>query len=303
MPRTAIAIVNWNTRALLLACLESVRAHAPHAEVWVVDNASHDGSAAAVRAEFPDVRLIENAENVGFARANNQVIEAASTEFVWLLNSDTEIAPGALEALERAMDAHPKAGVVGSALFNPDGSEQPCSFAFATPASTLAQWLYVPVAIGAWRDRRFALLPRRERGRTDWVLGASMLVRASAIAEVGPLDAGYFMYSEEMDWCRRFAAAGWEVHLETASRVMHHGGGSTRQLAERMLVELFRSRARYFRRTQGLAARAAYALALAFGAAWNSGYLLVKPVPGLRPRTQWAIAATGLTALRPRDMV
>jgi hypothetical protein len=114
-------------------------------------------------------------------------------------------------------------------------------------------------------------------------------VRRSAIAEVGVMDDGYFMYSEEMDWCRRFRTHGWEVHLEPDARVMHHGGGSTRQLPERMLIELFRSRARYFKRHLPLSARWWYAPLLAVGALSNSLFLLKRPMPGVRKRTQWAI--------------
>lgn len=291
-PRTAILIVNWNTRDLTLACLATVRAHAPESEVWVVDNASSDGSAEAIAERFPEVRLIRNAENVGFARANNQAIAASDAPYVWLLNSDTEIREGSLQALEATLGAHPAVAVVGSALVNPDGSDQACSFPFATPTATWAEWLYLPGPLARARDRAFKLGPRRTRGRTDWVLGASMLVRREAIARVGPLDEGYFMYSEEMDWCRRFAAAGYEVHLETASVVMHHGGGSTRRMPERMLIELFKSRARYFRRHLGWAARAAYGPLLALGAAWNSLYVLAGRVPGVAVGTQWAIAKT-----------
>ncbi|MFN3429119.1 MAG: glycosyltransferase family 2 protein [Candidatus Sericytochromatia bacterium] len=294
--KTAIVIVNWNTQALTLACLAAVAAHAPGREVWLVDNASSDDSVEAVEAAFPDVRLIRNAENVGFARANNQAIAESQAPYVWLLNSDTELAPGALDALEAYLDAHPRVAAVGSALVNPDGSPQACSFAFSTPLATWAEWLYLPGPLARWRDRAFGLGPRRERGRTDWVLGASMLVRRSAIEAVGTLDPGYFMYSEEMDWCRRFADAGWEVHLETQSVVMHHGGGSTRRMPDKMLIELFKSRARYFRRHLPWARRAAYAPLLALGAAWNSMYVLAGRVPGARVGTQWAIARTGFRA-------
>jgi GT2 family glycosyltransferase len=290
--RTAILIVNWNTRDMLLACLRTVAAHAPGAEVWVIDNASHDGSAEAVEAQFPAVKVVRSPENVGFARANNDLIARTDTPYVWLLNSDTEIAPGALAALEAYMDAHPGAAAVGSALVNPDGSPQACSFGFVTPGATWAEWLYLPGPIARLRDRAFRLGARRDRGRTDWVLGASMLVRRTAVEQVGVLDDGYFMYSEEMDWCRRFAEAGWEVHLETESVVMHHGGGSTRQLPERMLIELFKSRARYFRRHLPWTARAAYGPLLILGAAWNSLYVLAGRVPGARAATQWAIART-----------
>ncbi|HEY9722553.1 MAG TPA: glycosyltransferase family 2 protein, partial [Oscillatoriaceae cyanobacterium] len=244
--RTAIVIVNWNTRTLLLACLESVRRFASEAEVWVVDNASHDGSAEAVRTQFPEVRLIANAENAGFARANNQAIRKSTAPYVWLLNPDTELREGALEALEAVLDADPHTAVVGSGLLNPDGSPQPCSFAFPTPFSSFAEWLLLPRPLARTRDRLLGLTPRRDAGPTDWVLGASLLVRRTAIDAVGLLDEGYFMYSEELDWCHRFRQAGHDVRLAPDSVVVHHGGASTRQMPERMLIELFKSRARSF---------------------------------------------------------
>jgi hypothetical protein len=276
-------VVNWNTRELLLACLAALAAHARDAEVWVVDNASTDGSGAAVAESYPHVRLIANQENVGFARANNQVLRQLQTPFAWLLNPDTEIRPGALDALEAALDAHPLAAVVGSALFNPDGSPQACSFPFPTPLGTWAEWLYLPAGLARWRDRTFQLAPRREEGETDWVLGASMLVRAQAMAEVGLLDEGFFMYSEELDWCARFRAAGWQVRLALASEVVHHGGASTRQVPDRMLIELFRTRARFFRRH-----RPAWWFAplMWLGAAWNAAYATLR---GMRVPT-FAIA-------------
>lgn len=288
--RTAIVIVNWNTRALLLECLESVRRFASGAEVWVVDNASHDGSAEAVRERFPEVRLLANAENVGFARANNQAIRAIDAPYVWLLNSDTVLREGALAALEAVLNAQPRVAAVGSGLLNPDGSPQACSFAFPTPLSSAAEWLLLPRPLARMRDRLFRLAPRRTAGPTDWVLGASMLVRRAAIDAVGLLDEGYFIYSEELDWCHRFADAGYAVHLAPESGVVHHGGASTRQMPERMLIELFRSRARYFGLRRSPRAEARFRRLLALGARWNAFYLRLRGAPAERIRLQGAIA-------------
>jgi GT2 family glycosyltransferase len=171
-------------------------------------------------------------------------------------------------------------------LLNPDGSPQPCSFRFPTPAGTWAEWLYLPAGLARWRDQVWDLAPRREEGPTDWVLGASMLVRRTAMEAVGLMDEGYFMYAEELDWCHRFREAGWEVRLTLGSRVMHHGGASTRQASERMLIELFRTRARYFRR-HGLRG---FAPLMLLGAAWNELYARSRGLPGVRAGQSWAIA-------------
>lgn len=294
--RTTIVIVNWNTRELLDACLRSVVADRADATVVVVDNASSDGSVAALAPRWPQVRWVEAGANLGFARGNNLAIEGVETEFVWLLNPDTEVRPGALAALEAWLDAHPRAAVAGAGLLNPDGSPQPCSFAFPTPLGTAAAWLFLPRPLARLRDRAFALAPRRAAGPTDWVLGAAMLVRMAAVREVGTLDPGYFMYAEELDWCHRFRAAGWEVHLVPDALVVHHGGQATSQVREQMLLELFKSRAQYFRRRLPWWRWAAFGPLMALGAAWNSLYLALRPQPGWRPGLPAAVAGAAWRA-------
>ncbi|MDB5097599.1 MAG: glycosyl transferase family 2 [Cyanobacteria bacterium RYN_339] len=273
--KTTVVVVSWNTRELLLACLAALESHAPGVPVWVVDNASSDESAAAVAERFPAVRVIANVENVGFARANNQVLRQVTTSYAWLLNPDTEIRPGALEGLEAALDDHPNAAVAGSALFNPDESPQACSFPFPTPLGTWAEWLYLPAGLARRRDVLFKLAPRRTEGETDWVLGASLLVRKAAMEAVGLLDEGYFMYSEELDWCARFREAGWATRLALASEVVHHGGASTRQVPDQMLISLFRTRARFFRRH---APAWWFGPLMWVGAAWNAGYAKLRGI-------------------------
>ena len=288
--RTTIVIVSWNTRDLLAACLGAIYADDPGARVVVVDNASADGTVAALAPRFPRATWIEAGANLGFARANNLALEAVATEFAWLLNPDTEVRPGALAALEAWLDAHPRAAVAGAGLLNPDGTPQPCSFAFPSPLGTAAEWLFLPRPLARLRDRAFALAPRRAAGPTDWVLGAAMLVRTAAMRAVGPLDPGYFMYAEELDWCHRFHAAGWEVHLVPDAPVVHHGGQATGQVRERMLLELFASRARYFARRLPWWRRAGFGPAMAIGALWNALWLAARPRPGWRPGLPLAVA-------------
>lgn len=288
--RSTIVIVNWNTRDLLAACLDAVYADDPATRVVVVDNASADGTVEALSPRFPQARWIASAENLGFARGNNLALREVETEFAWLLNPDTEVRPGALAALEAWLDAHPRAAVAGAGLWNPDGTPQACSFAFPTPVGSAAEWLFLPRRLARLRDRAFRLAPRREAGPTDWVLGAAMLVRTRAMQEVGLLDEGFFMYSEELDWCHRFRTAGWEVHLVPDAPVMHHGGAGTAQVRERMLIELFASRARYFQRNLPGWRAGAFGPLVGLGAAWNALYLRVRPQPGWRPGLPAAIA-------------
>jgi GT2 family glycosyltransferase len=223
----------------------------------VVDNASADGSAQIVRERFPRVRLIENVENAGFARANNQAIEVSRGEQILLLNSDTMVLPGALETLTQFMMTHPKAGAAGARLLNPDGSLQ----ASCAPFPTLSR--------EAWRlfygDR---LKPRAGYPMEEWnmasprpvdvLLGACLLVRRTALDQVGLLDANYFMYSEEVDLCLRIKEAGWSIYWVPEARVVHYGGQSSNQMAERMFLQLYRSKVLYFRKHAGRLPTAAY---------------------------------------------
>ena len=280
---TTVVIVNWNTRQLLADCLESLFADAPALPVVVVDNASTDDSMAVLPARYPQVTWLPQARNLGFAAGNNLALRRVTTEFAWLLNPDTRVRPGALAALERCLDEHAEAAVVGAALWNPDGSPQACAFRFPTVATTVAEFLRLPRPLARLRDRIFQLQPLRAAGPVPWVLGASMLVRMSAVRHVGMLREDYFMYAEELDWCRRFWQAGWQVHLSLAADVVHLGGGSTQQVREPMLKELFRSRGQYLAAFSQPGRWALFPWAIAAVARWNAALERLKPQPGWRP--------------------
>lgn len=228
----SIIIVNWNTRDLLARCLESVilgtgELGSPITEVIVVDNASSDGSAAMVRRDFPGVQLIENSENVGFARANNLGIVLATGRYVLLLNSDTLLPQGILESLLAFADAHPQAGIVGAKLVNLDDSFQAGPNRFPTLASVVLESWGVIQRIT--RNPYYpSFLPQRSSvpQECDWVGGACLLARRVAIEQVGLLDEAFFMNSEEVDWCYRMRQGGWEVWYTPASSVIHLGGAS-----------------------------------------------------------------------------
>ncbi|HWQ12267.1 MAG TPA: glycosyltransferase family 2 protein [Roseiflexaceae bacterium] len=253
-----VAIVSFNTRALLRACLTSLRACTLPLRVVVVDNASRDGSAAMVRACFPEVELVEPGRNLGFAAGTNAALRALGggdsaqpLDYLLLLNADTVVHPGAIETLAAFLAAHPRVGAVGPRLLNPDGTVQPAAFRFPTllmtaldlfpPGEALPGRLY-----GSWWHGRYP----QERGEApfpiDHPLGACILTRPEVLAQVGLLDEGYFMYAEEVDWCLRVRRAGWAIWQEPRARVTHVGGASTRQLRARMQVALYASRMRLF---------------------------------------------------------
>lgn len=248
----SIVIVNWNTRELLGQCLASIYAHPPTAEfeTLVVDNASTDGSVEMVRTRFPQVRLMPNRENVGFARANNQAIRVSTGQYVLLLNPDTEVYPDALDCLVRFLVDRPSVGAVGPRVLNPDGTLQLSCY----PAPTLSREL--------WRLFHLdALYPYGNYAMTGWrqdvaravegLLGACLMLRRSVLDEVGLLDEDYFIYSEEVDLCRRVHAAGWALYWAPEARIIHYGGQSTRQVATEMFLHLYKSKIIYFRKHYG----------------------------------------------------
>lgn len=267
MTDLAVIIVNWNVRDLLRACLRSVYAEldraAPGAGVWVVDNASGDGSVEMVRREFPQVHLLASEENLGFAAGNNLALRALGfgqgaaegcPAAVLLLNPDTELLPGALPALLDGLQQHPRAGIVGPQLQYGDGRFQHSAFDFPGLWQVAIELLPCP---GRLHESRLnGRYPRRwyEAGEPFPIghpLGAAMLVRREAIWQAGLLDESFFMYAEEVDWSLRLRAAGWQAFCVPRARVVHHAGQSTGQLRVESFVNLWRSRKRLYRRHYG----------------------------------------------------
>jgi N-acetylglucosaminyl-diphospho-decaprenol L-rhamnosyltransferase len=248
----SLVIVSWNTRELLAQCLASIEAGPPGVpcEVWVVDNASTDGSAALVRERFPQVRLVENGSNVGFAPANNQAIRQARGRYVVLLNSDTEVCEGALEALVAFMDLNPGAGGCGPRLLNADGSLQPSCHPMLTPWREFWRLLFLERlwSRATYRQEKWdPAVPRR----VDVIKGACFLLRRAALEQVGPLDEQYFMYTEEVDLCYRLARLGWTLWWVPQAAVVHHGEASSKQVREDMYLQLYRSKIQFYRKTGG----------------------------------------------------
>ncbi len=263
MAQISTIIVNWNTRAMLKACLEAllVSAQGMDVDVWVVDNASQDGSPEMVKSDFPQVHLIENMENVGFARANNQAAKACQGEYLLLLNSDAFLDPGALKIMLEAMLDAPEVGVIACQLLNEDRSLQRSCYSFPTLATELWQTL--------WLDRAFpnsrvfgrylmSYWPMNETRDVDVVMGACMLVRRSALDQPDLFDETFFMYSEEVDLCYRLKRGGWKVRYIPNARAVHLWGGSAKMVKVETLIRLYRSRVQFFRKHYGKAPAAMY---------------------------------------------
>jgi len=246
-------VVSWNTRELLARCLASVEreleASGLRGEIVVVDNASTDGTPDMVRKHFPVATLVALEENRGFAAANNLALAQARGAAVLLLNPDAELLPGSLDALWRALYAAPHVGMAGALLLNPDGSVQSAGYRFPGLTQVLLDFFPLhPRLVGSRLNGRMSPGDGLSPVAIDHPLGACMLVRREVVDAVGGMDEGYFLYSEEIDWCRRIAQAGWTIVTAPAARVIHHGGQSTSQVPDAMFLQLHRSRARYFRR-------------------------------------------------------
>jgi GT2 family glycosyltransferase len=232
-PRLSIVIVSHNCRRLLLDCLGSLEAGTAGmtSEVIVIDNASSDGTVAAVEAAHPSLRLIAAESNLGFAHANNIGLEIATGRFVLLLNPDTVAQPGALRRAVEELEARPRIGMLGCKLVRPDGSlDHAAKRGFPTPLSALGY--FTGLSRLRPRSRRLAgytaeHLDPDEAGPVDAVNGAFMLVRREALDEVGSLDEDYWLYMEDLDWCYRFWQADWPVLYWPGVEVVHVKGGSS----------------------------------------------------------------------------
>jgi N-acetylglucosaminyl-diphospho-decaprenol L-rhamnosyltransferase len=229
----SVSVVSYRTPALLRQCLGALERERAQMDmdVTVVDNASGDGSAEMVADDFAWVRLIRNDRNLGFGAAHNQALRIAEGRYVVILNSDATPRVGALQALVGFLDAHPGVAVAGPRLRYPDGRVQPSRRRFPTVATLLFESTQLQ---RFWPDnavlRRYYMADRSddEPQEVDWIVGACLCVRAQAAAEVGLFDERFFMYSEELDWCRRFRAAGWRVAYVPQAEVMHVEGASAR---------------------------------------------------------------------------
>jgi len=333
----SIVIVSWNVKDLLRRCLTSLAAdtpgggpatpagasergvvpperlvtapvrqpgEGPEVEIIVVDSASRDGSPDMVREQFAQVRLIASDSNLGFVKANNRGVAASAGRYVLLLNPDTEVPGGVLAGMVTYMDQHPDIGALGPKLLRPDGQVQPSRRRFPTLATAFLE----STVLQAWFPhsrvlQRYYLQDRSddEEQDVDWLVGACLLIRRETWEQVGPLDENIFMYSEELDWCRRAKAAGWRVTYVPWATVVHYEGQSSSQVVPARHIYFQSSKVYYFRKYHGVLASetlrlfllATYVLQLVAEAAkWVIGHK--RALRRERVAAYWRVLRSGL---------
>ena len=229
----SIVIVNYNTKELTRKCLRSVFASKTNFqyEVWVVDNGSKDGSIEMVKAEFPQVKLIEAGENLGFSKGNNLALKQATGRYLLLLNSDTEIESNTLEVSGRYLDTYQDVGAMGCKVLLPNGElDKACRRKFPNPANAFLR------LFGLKKYSNYNIdTPIDEEVEVDSVMGAYLMVRKYVVDKVGYLDEDYFMYGEDIDWCWRIKEAGYKIMYVPTCKITHFKYGSSQTIPFRII--------------------------------------------------------------------
>ena len=303
----SIIIVNWNTRDLLIDCLQSIEENTTDVpyEIVVLDNASADGSVDAVRSLMGNVKLIASNENLGFAAGNNRAAAEASGEFILLLNPDTVVGENAIREMRAFLTENPDAGAVGCRLLNADGSTQE-SFWMRFPS---IWWLFLKAFYLDKLTRRFSGLRGAGRGapfRVAHLLGACIMMRAETFRRLGGFDESYFLYLEETHLCYRLARSGYGIYYLPATSIVHLGQQSSNQAAEWANAQLYASACRFLEEQHpgsGLrtcALRVVLILtALVRLLLWSLRFAVGRPEP--RPREEDAVGLLASAVGREED--
>jgi N-acetylglucosaminyl-diphospho-decaprenol L-rhamnosyltransferase len=278
----SFCVVNTEQRELLLRGLDAIaaeRAALPFpTEVLVLDNASNDGSAGAARHHPAVTEVIALRQRRGKGENDTALLQRARGRFALLLNEDSELRPGAVAALHAALAERPKAAAAGARLLRPDGTLQPSAWRFPTPATALVGALFL--------HRRLTVQSRGERTRAvDWAQSAALLVRVEAARAIGYFDPAFFVYSDEVDFCKRLRDAGWRTLYVPTAVAVHHEQLSTGAVPERRIVELSRNRDRYMRKHHSPLAAGVVRVLTAWAYALRS--LAAVMLPGHSPKRYW----------------
>ena len=266
-PTLSVVIVSWNTKKLVLDCLDSLakcQFPAP-IEVMLVDNASSDDTVECVRKQFPETKIIANDQNLGFARANNQGLQHCSGEFIALINSDVVVSDGCLETMVKYMQQHPDIGMLGPKMILRDGTIGQSCYRFPT----LWGWFCNAFSLGTifnnserFGDFSMANFKYDRTVDVDILTGWFWMVRKKAIDKIGHLDTQFFMYGEDLDWPKRFHDGGWRVVFLSDAQSIHYCGASSDRAPTRFYVEMNRANLQYFKKHHGAASLVGFWLAI-----------------------------------------
>jgi N-acetylglucosaminyl-diphospho-decaprenol L-rhamnosyltransferase len=309
----SIIIISYNVEKLLAACLDSILASPvainepdgdkPVVEILVIDSASRDNSVALVREKYPQVKLFAYDENIGFVQGNNIGFEQAQGRHIFLLNPDTEVIADAIPQMLQYLDAHADVGIIGSHTLNSDGSHQSTRRRFPTKALAFFESTWLQSFAPKSMLNNYYVIDKPDDGiyEVDWVQGSALMARRAVYEQIGGLDTGFVMYSEEMDWCKRAKDAGWKVVYMGTACITHHQGQSSEQVGAHKHIWFQQSKIRYFRKHHG----ATFANVLRLFLMLNySIQLLNEAAKGLvghkrdmrreRMRTYWHVIRSGL---------
>jgi GT2 family glycosyltransferase len=250
----SIVVVTWNSKRFVDECFGSIRQDTCglSAEIIAVDNASSDGTADLIAAHFPEVKLVRSRTNLGFPAANVAAIEMSRGRHIALVNPDAWVLPGCFRKLMDYMEANPRIGVLGPKMLNPDGSMQPSCF---RAPSVWNEWCRA-LALDRTALNRLPLFGGRlmfdfahDRTRdVDALNGCFLLVRRAAMEQVGLIDADYFMYGDDIDWCLRFRKAGWRVVFYPEAQAVHYGGGASARVPVSSYLEMQKANLQYWKK-------------------------------------------------------
>ncbi len=252
----SIVIVSWNTKKYVEECLTSLRAIDGNlsVEIIVVDNASIDGTPEMIRTQFPNVTLIETGANLGFARGNNIGMKEASGKYICLINSDVNVPPDCLPKMHCYMEQQPTVGLLGPGMRGADGRVHRSGMRFPTIWNVFLRALALDSLFKTSRVFGGFLMSDFQFDRTtdmDVLNGWLWMARREALNQVGPLDDHFFMYAEDIDWCKRFHLAGWRVVFYSEAEALHYGGASSANAPSRFMVEKQRANLQYWKKYHG----------------------------------------------------
>ncbi|MDA8089842.1 MAG: glycosyltransferase family 2 protein [Actinomycetota bacterium] len=256
-------VVSWNAKEYLYKCLASIEKEAAgyRSEVIVVDNASSDGSQAMVRERFPQVKLIDSKENLGFAKANNIGIRQSRGKYLALINSDVEVLPGCIGMMTGYMEEHRKTGILGPQILDAHKNVQRSCMGFPTLWNSFCRALALDAVFPKSRfigSFEMTYWPHDSTREVDIINGCFWLVRRTALQQVGVLDERFFIYGEDMDWCKRFWDDGWKVEYFYQAKAVHYGGASSSNAPVRFFIEMNRANLKYWRKHHSRPAQMGY---------------------------------------------